>query len=151
MKKQITKETLAKLKEELEYLRKTKRREIAERLKEAISFGDLKENAAYHEAKDSQGFLEGRIMELEHMVSSSVIVNARSSEKVIVGSRIVVSSDAGKEEFTIVNQIESNPLEGKISEGSPIGKSFIDKKKGDICEAVTPLGEKLKYKIEEIN
>ncbi|MBZ1356557.1 MAG: transcription elongation factor GreA [Candidatus Nealsonbacteria bacterium] len=151
MKKQITKETLAKLKEELEYLKKTKRKEMAERLKEAISFGDLKENAAYHEAKDSQGFLEGRIIELEHMISNSIITDLKSSDKVIIGSKIVVTSDDGKDEFTIVSPIESNPLEGKISEDSPIGKSFIGKRKGDICETVTPSGEKLKYKIEEID
>ncbi len=151
MKKQITKETLAKLKEELEYLKKTKRKEMAERLKEAISFGDLKENAAYHEAKDSQGFLEGRIIELECVISNSIIIDLKSSDKVIIGSKIVVTSDDGKDEFTIVSPIESNPLEGKISEDSPIGKSFIGKRKGDICETVTPSGEKLKYKIEEID
>lgn len=151
MKKQITKETLAKLKEELEYLKKTKRKEMAERLKEAISFGDLRENAAYHEAKDSQGFLEGRIIELEHMISNSIIIDLKSSDKVIIGSKIVVTSDDGKDEFTIVSPIESNPLEGKISEDSPIGKSFIGKRKGDICETVAPSGEKLKYKIEEID
>lgn len=151
MKKQITKETLAKLKEELEYLKKTKRKEMAERLKEAISFGDLRENAAYHEAKDSQGFLEGRIIELECVISNSIIIDLKSSDKVIIGSKIVVTSDDGKDEFTIVSPIESNPLEGKISEDSPIGKSFIGKRKGDICETVTPSGEKLKYKIEEID
>ncbi len=151
MKKQITKETLAKLKEELEYLKKTKRKEMAERLKEAISFGDLRENAAYHEAKDSQGFLEGRIIELECVISNSIIIDLKSSDKVIIGSKIVVTSDDGKDEFTIVSPIESNPLEGKISEDSPIGKSFIGKRKGDICETVAPSGEKLKYKIEEID
>jgi len=151
MKKQLNKETIEKLKKELDYLKTTKRREIAERLKEAISFGDLKENAAYHEAKDSQAFLEGRIIELEAIIRKSIVVNIKKSDKVIIGSKIKVLSDEGEDDYIIVNPIESNPLQGKISEDSPIGKAFMGKKKGDICEIVIPLGEKINYKIIDIS
>lgn len=151
MKKQISKETLEKIKKELNYLKTVTRKEIAERLKEAISFGDLRENAAYHEAKESQGFLEGKIIELENLIRNSIIVNLEKSNKIVVGSKIKVLSDEGEEEYIIVSPIESDPFNGKISEDSLIGKNFIGKEKGDICEIIAPTGDKISYKIIDIS
>lgn len=150
MKKEISLEALEKLKKELNYLKKDKRREIAERLKEAISFGDLKENAAYHEAKDSQAFLEGRIMELERAIKTSTIVKRKNTGVVGIGSTIKVKSLEGEEIFHIVNEVESDPFSGKISESSPLGKCFINCSVGDDCIFESLNGEKTKYKIIEV-
>jgi len=150
----LTKEGLEKLKKELDYLKTTKRQEIAERLKRAISYGDLKENAAYDEAKDAQGFLEGRILELKNLIKDAVIIKKGGGKTVVIGSTVAVTQDLkGKkpetETFTIVGPVESNPLAGKISSESPLGKPMIGLKKGDIFKVNTPDGE-IKYKIVEI-
>lgn len=150
MKKEITTETLEKLKKELDYLKKEKRKEIAERLREAISFGDLRENAAYDEAKEAQGFLEGRIIEIQNIIKTSKIYQPKNSNVVSVGSIIRVSLGEDEMVFNIVSAIESDPINNKISEESPIGKSFIGKSSGDVCEIELPSKEKVVYKIIEI-
>lgn len=150
MKRHISAEALAKIKKELNSLKTVKRREIAERLKEAISFGDLKENAAYHEAKDDQAFLEGRIIELEVIIRGSVVGHLERSGKVGPGSLVTVRSEEGEEEFEIVSVVESDPLKGKISEDSPIGKALFGKSEGDSCKVETPSGEIIKYEILKI-
>ncbi len=150
-KKQIGAETFKRLKKELEYLKKEKRREIAEKLRLAISFGDLKENAAYHEAKEEQAFLEGKIIELENTINnSSVISKKNKSDKVSVGSSVLVSVNGEKNEYEIVDVIESDPLSGKISIESPIGKVLMGRSKGDKCEAKMPSGEIMKIEILEV-
>jgi transcription elongation factor GreA len=158
MKKQyLTRESLEKFKKELEYLKTVKRRELAKRLEQAISFGDLTENAAYHEAKESQAFLEGKILELEDLIRNAEII--QKNEKggwIQIGSVVYLNNLAEKkgffkkpEKFGIVSPAEADPFGGKISSESPLGKSLLDKPKGAIVEVLTPTG-KIKYKILKI-
>ena len=150
MKKNISANALEKIKKELDHLKTVKRREMAERLKEAISFGDLKENAAYHEAKDDQAFLEGRIIELESIVRDSFVSPIVRSGKVGLGALIKVKIAQEEIELETVNPVESDPLEGKISESSPLGKALLGASEGDVREVKTPSGELMKYKILKI-
>jgi len=150
MKKIISAEGLEKLKKELDLLKKVKRREIAERLKEAISYGDLKENAEYHEAKDAQAFLEGRIIELEHLIRNSLVRTKEKSGKVNEGSLVTLQSEEGEEQFEIVNIVEADPLKGKITSDSPIGKAILGSSEKDVCEVKIPSGKVIKYKILKI-
>jgi len=157
MKQYLTRESFEKFKKELEYLKTAKRRELAKRLEQAISFGDLTENAAYHEAKESQAFLEGKILELEDLVRNAEIIE--KNEKggwVQVGSVVYLNNLAEKkkifkkaEKFEIVSPAEADPLTGKISSESPLGKVLLNKPKGAIVEVLTPTG-KIKYKILKI-
>ena len=146
----FTAEGLEKLKQELEYLKTTKRKEIAERLKQAIAFGDLSENAAYHEAKESQGFLEGRILELTKIIREAKIIQKSASGRVALGSKVLLEIDNEKQEFEIVGPNEANPIKGRISDNSPLGAELMGKKAGDGGELKTPSG-KTKYKVLEIN
>lgn len=153
----VTKEGLKKLKEELEYLKKVRRLELAQRLKEAISYGDLSENSEYEEAKNEQAFVEGRILELESKIKNARIIadkkDARSMGKEVeIGSTVTVQSKGGKDEsevYTIVGSTEADPSDHKISNESPIGRAFLGKKKGDITLVSTPGGE-LKYEILKV-
>jgi len=146
----ISQEGYDKLVSELAYLQKDKRREIAERIQKAKDMGDLSENAEYSEAKDAQAFNEGRIAELIQVIKNSTIVkNGAGRDSIGMGSKVTVSS-AGKERtFTIVSFNEADPSEGKISNESPLGRAFLDKKKGDMVIADTPRG-KVEYKILNI-
>jgi transcription elongation factor GreA len=151
MAKYFTKKGLEKLEKELDFLKKDKRKEISEKIRQAASFGDLKENAAYDDAKDEQAFLEGRIMDLEEVIRSAMVVDeSEKTDKVQIGSTIKISSADGEEQFQIVLQEEVNVMEGKISYQSPLGGSFLDKKIGEMVKIETPSGEKI-YKILEIN
>lgn len=151
MKKYLTPEGLGKIKKELDYLKNVKRKEIAERIRHTASHGDLSENAAYTEAKDAQGELERRIFELDSILKNSeVVVKKSQSQKVQIGSTILAETQGKRESFIITDETDSNPLQGKISYSSPLGKAFLDKKVGDICKIVTPSGEKIQYKILEI-
>jgi transcription elongation factor GreA len=157
MKKYLTKESLEKIRKELEYLKTEKRKEIGEKLKVAISFGDLSENAAYQQAKEDQSFLEGRILELEQLIKNAEIVEKNHHTGwVQVGSIVYLHNLAEKkkffktsEKFEIVGAVEADPLAGKISVESPIGKALLNKPKGAIVEIETPQG-KIKYKIAKI-
>ncbi|PIP25195.1 MAG: transcription elongation factor GreA [Candidatus Nealsonbacteria bacterium CG23_combo_of_CG06-09_8_20_14_all_36_12] len=150
MEKYLTQEGLGKLKKELEYLKTTKRKEIAERLERAISFGDLTENAAYQEAKEAQAFLEGRILELEDIIRNAVLIsNQKKKEFVQIGSIVEVKSQGKKEKFQIVGSEEARPLEGKISYNSPLGKALLNRKKGEKFQVQTP-ETKREYKILKI-
>ncbi len=150
MKKCFTKEGIKKLKKELDDLEKKERNKVAEKLKYAASFGDLSENSDYEEAKNEQNMLEMRISRLRETIKEATIVEKNSkSEFVQIGSKIVVKSVNNTEEFEIVSSSESNPLQGKISCDSPMGKAFLNKKKNDTCLINTPSGEK-EYKIIEI-
>jgi len=150
MLKFLTKEDLEKIKKELDYLKKVKRKEIAQRLKETSSMGDLTENSAYQEAKEAQGFLEGRILELENLIREAKIVEKIDGAKwVQIGSTVVLNSGNRKEKYKIVGSGQANPSKGQISIDSPLGKALLDKPEGAIVTLKTPLGE-TKYKIIKI-
>jgi transcription elongation factor GreA len=146
----LTPEGLEKLKKELEYLKTVKRQEIADRLKQAIAFGDLSENAAYHEAKESQGFLEGRILELDKTIRSAKLIQKNGQQNfVALGSRVRLLINDEETEFEIVGPKEANPLEGRISGESPLGQAILQKRKGETGKV--KIGEReTKYKILEI-
>lgn len=149
MTKYLTKEGFKKLKEELEYLKTEKRKEIAERLRHAASFGDISENAAYDEAKEAQAFMEGRIQEIKDILSQAEIIQGSNKEEVRLGSNIIVKSDGEKKEFQIVGAEEVEVMEGKISYQSPLGEALLGKKKGEKIKLKTPKG-KIEYKIVRI-
>lgn len=142
MKKQyhLTREGLAELKAELEELT-AKRTEIAEAIAAARSQGDLSENAEYHEAKEEQGRNEGRISEIETILANAeVIATPKDDNKVRLGSTVKLKSKEGKaKEFQIVGTVEADPLNGKISDESPIGQALLGKKEGEEVEIKTPV------------
>lgn len=151
----VTKEGLKKLKEELEYLKSVKRKEVAERIKEAISYGDLSENSEYEEAKNEQAFVEGRILELEDKVKHAKIISEHQKTKTVqIGSTVYLentSKSGGEQEiYTIVGSTESDPVAGKISNESPVGAAVLDKQKGDVVKVVVPAG-KVEYKIVKVD
>ena len=137
----ISEEGLEKLKKELNNLKTVKRKEIADRLEAAKALGDLSENAEYQEAKEAQSLTEANIAEMEERLRDvKVIGKVRSRDYVEVGSTVVLKSDNGEEEYTIVGSEEANPTEAKISNESPLGKAVLGKKKGDKLEVKTPGG-----------
>jgi transcription elongation factor GreA len=146
----ISQEGYDKLKDELHFLSTVKRKEIAERIERAKELGDLSENAEYSEAKDAQALNEGRVLELTNTLKNVTIVQSSGSkEKVVMGSKITVKIDDKEKHYTIVSFNEADPLNGKISNESPIGVAFLEKKKGDSVEVETPRGI-MKYKILKI-
>ncbi|MFH0792049.1 MAG: transcription elongation factor GreA [bacterium] len=152
MDNQLTAEAFQKLKEELEYLKTTKRKEMAEQLNYAIGFGDLSENAAYSEAKEAQGFLEGRILELQGLINTAKIVNYQGiglKDVIHIGSMVQLKSDRGDMKLKVVYPNEADPMSGKISSDSPLGKALIGKVKGDSVTVAAPNG-KIIYKIIHI-
>lgn len=150
MKKCFTKEGIEKLKEELSYLEKEKRKEVAEKLKFAASFGDLSENSAYDDAKNEQNLLETKIARLrETLKEATIIESSEGSDVVQIGSRLEVETNKKKTMIEIVGGTDADPFSGKISCDSPMGKSFLGKKKGEVCIVNTPSGEK-KFKILKI-
>lgn len=142
MPKYLTPEALEEFKKELEYLKTVKRQEIAERIKHAAAFGDLKENFAYHEAKEAQGFLEGRILELRNIISSAKVIEKNKDGKIGVGFTVVIKSGTDTDEYKIVEPEEADIMKGKISAKSPLGKELIGKKKGDKIEISLADGKK---------
>ncbi|MDP4009255.1 MAG: transcription elongation factor GreA [bacterium] len=137
----ITKEGEQKLREELEYLKTTKRKELAERLQKAIAFGDLSENFDYSNTKEEQGLVEARVAEIEHMLKNSEVVEQTSqSEKVAIGSTVTLVEGKESSVFTITGPQEANPLEGKLSAESPLGLALLGKKKGEKVTVETPGG-----------
>ncbi len=147
----VTQEFLEKMKKELDYLKSTKRLEVAQRLKEAIALGDLSENSEYVDAKNEQAFTEGKILELEAKIRTAVVIEAGKSDHVGMASSVKIKDLAlGEEEdVTIVGSSEADPFEGKISNESPVGRALIGAKVGDIVEVNAPAGI-LKYQILEI-
>jgi transcription elongation factor GreA len=142
----LTKEGFQKLQEELDYLRTTKRMEVADRLHEAMEGGELIENAEYEAAKNEQAFVEGRIQELELLLATAQIIEenngkGKKSDVIQVGSKVTIKEgNFEAETFTIVGAAEANPREGKISNESPIGKSILGHKVGDVVKVETPGG-----------
>lgn len=146
----ISQEGYDKLKDEMDFLATTRRKEIAERIERAKELGDLSENAEYSEAKDAQALNEGRILELANTLKNVTVVNSgSSSEEVSMGSKVTVKSDNGEKQYTIVSFNEADPLNGKISNESPLGVAFLHHNKGDQVEVETPRGV-VKYKILKI-
>lgn len=138
----LTAEGAAKLKAELADLKGPQREALAKRLREAIQMGDLSENADYHKAKEDQAFLEGRIQELEYILSAAEIIeDAASRDVVSVGVTVTVQEDDFEpEKYHIVGAKEADPRAGKISNESPIGRALMDHRVGDMVEAQTPGG-----------
>jgi len=146
----ISQEGYDKLKKELDDRLGPKRLEIAARIESAKELGDLSENAEYAEAKDEQAFNDGRIAELMALLKNVTVVQANGGKhKIGMGSKITAMSDGKTKEFTIVSFNEANPGEGKISNESPLGVAFLDKKKGDKVAVNTPRGTAI-YEILEI-
>ena len=147
----ISEEGHDKLKEELENLSIVKRKEIAKRIQLAKDMGDLSENAEYSEAKDAQAFNEGRILELKQTLKNVTIVkSSQSNGKVAMGSRVKVKVNDKEREYTIVSFNEADPMNGKISNESPLGQAFLNKKPGETVSAETPKGI-TEYKIINIS
>ena len=139
----MSQEGLDKLKKELEYLKKEKMPEIIERIDSARQLGDLSENAEYHEAKDDQGLTAARIRELESKIENATVVDKGEQKGITIGSKITVEDQDGNvKEYEIVDQTQADPLEGKISNESPIGSSFMNRSQGDVVEVELPAGTK---------
>ena len=150
----LTSEGLKKLQDELEELKSVKRREIADKIKVALSFGDLSENSEYDEAKNEQGIIEARISEIEATLQNVKVLDTGdlSTEHISVGNRIVLKDlETGREmEFHIVGTKEADMKQKKISDESPVGKACLGKAKGDIAEVEAPVGIR-RYEILDIS
>jgi transcription elongation factor GreA len=139
----LTKAGKIKLQTELEELEGPRRSEIAARLKSAIEMGDLSENADYHKAKEDQGFLEGKILEIKHTLNHAIIVEkSNGNDTVSVGCKVTVQEeDLPPETYFLVGSKEADPVSNKISHISPIGKALLDQQVGDSVSFTTPEGE----------
>ena len=149
----MTYEGIKKLEEELEYLKTVRRKEITEKIKVALGYGDLSENSEYDEAKNDQAFNEGRIIQLENMLKNAVVVDESEipTDKVSVGSIVKVMDYEFDEEveYAIVGSAEADPMNFKISNESPVGSALIGKKVGDVIEVAVPSGMS-KFEVLEI-
>jgi transcription elongation factor GreA len=148
----LTPEGAEDLRRELNELIHERRPELALKLREALADGDLKENANYHDAKEKQAFLEGRIQYIENVLrSAQIVTNNGTSDEVRVGALVTIVEDGSHEEetYTIVGAAEANPREGKISHESPIGGALLGHRKGEKVRVKTPGGEVV-FKIKRI-
>lgn len=149
----VTEEGLKKLNEELEYLKTTKRKEVVEAIRIALSFGDLSENSEYDEAKNEQAKTEARISELEESLKNVKVISDSevNTDTVNVGNKVLVYDVEFEEdvEYTLVGSTEADPIENKISDQSPIGSALLGKKVGDVVDVHTP-GGIIKLEIKEI-
>lgn len=149
----LTAEGLLKLEQELDTLKSVKRREVAERIKQAIEFGDISENSEYEDAKNEQAFIEGRIITLEKMLRNAKVIEPveNDSNIVYIGAKIMLKDMEYGDEFkyTVVGSAEADPLNNRISFESPVGRAILGKKEGEVVEVNVPAG-KLKYKIMEV-
>ena len=151
----LTPEGLEKLKDELELLSTARRREVAERIKEAREFGDISENSEYDDAKNEQAMLESRIAQLQDKLRMATVIDSKdlSTEEVQVGSVVHVKDEkTGKSvKYTIVGSAEANPEESKLSNESPVGRALIGHKRGDEVAVQVPRGPARKLKITKID
>ncbi|MBU2700659.1 transcription elongation factor GreA [Sporomusaceae bacterium BoRhaA] len=149
----LTEEGLRKLEEKLEHLKTVRRHDVAERIKQAIDFGDISENSEYEDAKNEQAFIEGEILTLEKMLRNAKLIdeNAVGIDIVTVGSTVILKDmEFGDElEYTIVGSAEADPSEFKISNESPVGEAIIGQKVGSVVEVNVPAGI-LKYEVLNI-
>jgi len=150
----LTKDGLVKLENELFHLRSVKRKEVAARIKEAISFGDITDNSEYEDAKNEQAFIEGRIITLEKMLRRARLLEKGDTAdfNVALGSTVrLIDLDLNREyEYTIVSTAESDPSEKKISNESPVGKALMGLAAGEVVEVKVPAGV-FKYRIEAVS
>jgi transcription elongation factor GreA len=149
----LTPEGLRKLEEELEVLKTVKRKEVAERIKQAKEFGDLTENSEYEDAKNEQAFTEGRILTVEGMLRNAKVINNHDirSDVVSVGSTVRLVDESGEElTYMIVGSAEADPLHDRISNESPVGRSLLGKRKGQKVTVQVPAGT-FRYTIKAIN
>ncbi len=150
----LTAQGLKQLEEELDYLKGEKRREIAEKIKVARSYGDLSENSEYDDAKNEQAIMEARIATIEANLKNAVLIDEDeiSNEHIHIGSRVTIENlkSSKKFEYKIVGSNESNPKDGKISDESPIGKGLLGYSIGDVVEIETPSGV-LTFKVLNIS
>jgi transcription elongation factor GreA len=150
----LTPDGLKKLEDELEHLKSVKRREVAERIKIAIGYGDISENSEYDDAKNEQAFVEGRIITLEKMLRNARIINNDdvATDKVSIGATVSLKDmefgDIVK--YTIVGSAESDPIENKISNESPVGKAILGKQQGATVDVTVPGGNVIQYQIINI-
>ncbi|GAW92878.1 transcription elongation factor GreA [Calderihabitans maritimus] len=149
----LTLDGLKKLEKELEILKTIKRKEVAERIKEAIEFGDLSENSEYEDAKNEQAFIEGRIIALEKKLRQARIIDETdvTTDAVTIGCRVRLKDlDSGDElEYSIVGSVEADPAENKISNESPVGKALMGQRVGSVVEVSAPIGL-LRFQIMDI-
>ncbi len=150
----VTAEGLKALEDELEELKTVKRKEVAEKIKVARGFGDLSENSEYDEAKNEQGLVESRIIFLEKMLKNVRVLDHSelTNDQVMVGSRVKVKDDDGDvDEYSIVGSTEADPMEGKISDESAVGKGLLGKRVGEVAEITVPSGAVVHYEVLEIS
>ncbi len=149
----LTAEGLKKIEQKFEHLKSVRRREVAERIKQAIEFGDISENSEYEDAKNEQAFIEGEIITLEKMLRNSKLIDEDDigTDVVSIGATVVLKDlEFGDElEYAIVGSAEADPVEMKISNESPVGQAILGKKVGSIVEVNVPAGI-LKYEVLEI-
>jgi transcription elongation factor GreA len=147
----LTREGFEKLKAEIEEMSTVRRREVAERIKEAREFGDISENSEYDDAKNEQAMLEAKIAQLEERLRDATVIDADdvSTDAVALGSMITLETPAGKATYQLVGSAESDPDENRLSNESPIGRAIIGHKKGETVDVVTP-GGPIKVKIVSI-
>jgi transcription elongation factor GreA len=147
----ITEEKKKALQEELNHLKTVRRKEILESLEAARALGDLSENAEYHQAREDQGKTEDRIMQIDHMLKSAVVVKKHSSSSVEIGTTVKVKKENSKEDVTysIVGSEEADMTQNKISNKSPLGEALFGKTKGDVVTIKTPKGL-VKYTLVDI-
>lgn len=149
----ITAEGLEEIKKELEDLKLVKRKEVSEKIKVALAFGDISENAEYDEAKNEQANVESRIAKLELMVKNAKIIKETKQKGIVnIGSKVTIKDLEFDEvmEYTIVGSAEADPFRGRISNVSPLGKALLGKKLGEIIEVASPSGDMIKYEIIEV-
>lgn len=151
----LTKEGLEKLQQDLENMKTVRRKEVAERLKQAIGFGDLSENSEYDDAKNEQAFIEGEIQRMEEMLINVVVIEdgAKVDDGTItIGSKVVIRfvGDDEEEEYKIVGTVEADPMNNRISNESPVGKAIIGHRAGDIVDIEVPTGI-VQYEIVKVD
>ena len=146
---QLTKEGKLELEKELDEL-KGRRGDIADKIADARDYGDLSENAEYDSAREEQGLVESRIAEIEDIIQNSEIIATRKKSHVALGSTVELSTDGKKVVYSVVGPVEADPLNGKVSNESPIGQALMDKKVGDKASITTPKGE-IEYSIVSIS
>jgi transcription elongation factor GreA len=150
----LTPEGLEKLKQELDHLTTTKRREVAERIKDARDFGDISENSEYDDAKNEQAMIERRILDIEEQLRSASVIDesSLSTDVVQVGTHVTVKDEKGKDrEYALVGSAEANPEENKLSNESPVGKALLGQAKGDKVTVNLPNGRTRTLEIVSIS
>jgi len=141
-----------KLEEELRHLETVRRREVAERIKEAKEFGDISENSEYDDAKNEQAWVESRIIEVTQILARATVVDAPTrSDKVSLGSKAKLESANGVTVYQVVGSAEADPSNNKISNESPVGQAIMGRKRGDAVKVTTPTGKIIEYKILSIS